>query len=386
MSDKKPNIDRAISYAREIAHPRLVGSEGEGRAARYITGVLKEKGLEVEEEPFRIKIVPWIPLRIGLISSLIFLLIGFLISREHKFISAIITTVILISFIFMGKLWSFLAGLDLLPDLTRGLSSKNIIAGITKGGERRVFLIAHYDSKGQSISLITKILLVATGSFYLILLTLQYVSGPPHQSQEGINLQLYVPFSFAVIIILILASVRTDNSSPGGLDNAGSVGILIELAGLLKERPYKGLSITIIFTGAEELGLLGAYAFLKRHRHELNSDNCYFLNLDGVGVGGRLKQFGKRPIFQILPAFPMVTGLMMDHLPFEKAGFRAMSLGCVSGKTLKIHTKEDNADLLEPEGIEEAGIKVLEILDRLDEGSVDPKNIAKKNNICYIML
>ena len=49
-----------------------------------------------------------------------------------------------------------------------------------------------------------------------------------------------------------------------------------------------------------------------------------------------------------------------------------MILGCVSSKTFKIHTKEDRVDLLEPEGIEEAGMKVLEILDRLDQGSVDP--------------
>lgn len=364
--------ERAIAHVKYIASPRLVGSAGEKRAAGYIIEKLRDKGIDSEEEPFDIKIVPWILLRAGLISSIILLLVGLLISKDHQYISAITTFIILIGLLSTDKLWSFLAGLDLLPDLTGGLSSKNIIASIIRGGERKIYLIAHYDSKGQSISLITRILLVVTGSFYLILLTLQYISGMPHQSQEDINLQFYIPFSFAVIIILILASVRTDNSSPGGLDNAGSVGVLIELAGLLKERPYKGLSITIIFTGAEELGLLGAYAFLKRHRHELNSDNCYFLNLDGVGVVGRLRQFGKRPIFQILPVFPMVKGLMMDHLPFEKAGFRAMSLGCVSSKTLKIHTKEDRGDLLEPDGLHEAGMRVLEILDRLDEGSVDP--------------
>lgn len=58
-----------------------------------------------------------------------------------------------------------------------------------------------------------------------------------------------------------------------------------------------------------------------------------------------------------------------------------MSLCCVSHTTWKIHTREDRADLHEPEGMKEAGIKVLEILDRLDEGSVDPTNIAKKNSI-----
>lgn len=381
MTDTRLDIDRALGYAKEIAYPRMVGSEGEQRTARYIIGRLKEIGIYTEEEPFNIKIVPWLPLRIGLFSSPFFLLIGLLISKEHQYISAIITSIILISFIAMDKLWTFLAGLDFLPDLMRNLSSKNIIARLRRKGGKEVYLIAHYDSKSQSISLIARILLVATASFYLILLILQYISTTPYQSREGINLQFYIPFSFAIIIILILAFVRTENSSSGGLDNAGSVGLLIELAGLLKERHYKGLSITMIFTGAEELGLLGAYAFLKRHRSELNLDSTYFLNLDGIGVRGCLRQFGKRPIFQILPAFPMVTGLMMDHLPFEKAGFRAMSLGCVSHKTWKIHTKEDKADLLEPDGLNEAGMKVLEVLDRLDKGCVDPKNIAKKNSL-----
>lgn len=367
MINMRLDIDSAISYARDIAYPRLVGSDGEKRAAGYIIKRLKEKGIEAEEEPFKVRIVPWLPLKTGLISSIVMLLIGLLISKEHPYISAIITFLILVGLFSTDRLWSFIAGLDHLPDLMRGLSSKNIIARIREKGKKEVYLIAHYDSKGQSISLITRILLVIAGSFYLILLTLQYISGASHQSHEGINLSFYLPFSFTVIIILILTLARTDSSSPGGLDNAGSVGLLIGLAGYLKEKVYKDLSITIIFTGAEELGLLGACAFLKRHRRELNPDNCYFLNLDGVGIKGHLKQFGKRPIASILRPFPMMPGLMMDHLPFEKAGFRAMSLGCVSNKTWKIHTKEDRGDLLEPDGLHEAGIKVLEILDRLDK-------------------
>lgn len=360
------NRDSMIGHAREIAYPRIVGSEGERKAAGYVFERLKERSIDTEEEEFKIKIVPWIPLRVGLIVSLILLLIGLLISKEHQYVSAAITFFILIGLIFMDKLWTFLAGLEYLPDLMKGLSSKNIIARIKRGGEKEAYLIAHYDSKGQSISLIARILLMITASFYLILLILYYISASPHQFQGGINLQFYIAFAFTVIILLILAFARTDNSSPGGLDNAGSVGLLIELAGLLKEKDYKNLSITILFTGAEELGLLGAFAFLKRHRSELNPDNCYFLNLDGIGVSGRLKQFGNRPIFSVLPTFPIMPGLMMDHLPFERAGFRSMSLGCVSNKTWKLHTKEDKGDLLEPEGMEEAGMKVLEILDRLD--------------------
>ncbi len=375
------DINSAISFARDIAHPRLVGSDGEKKAAGYIIGRLKERGIETTEEPFKIRIVPWIPLRAGLMFSIILLLIGLIISKDHPYISSTITFLILLGLFSTDKLWSIIAGLDHLPDLMRGLSSKNIIARIREGGEKEVYLIAHYDSKGQSISLITRILLVITGSFYLILLVLHYISGSPHLSQEGINPQFYIPYAFTLIIITILALARTDNRSPGGLDNAGSVGVLIELTGLLKERPYKNLSITMIFTGAEELGLLGAYAFLKTHRTVLNPDKCYFLNLDGVGVTGHLKQFGKRPIFSVLPTFPIMPGLMMDHLPFERAGFRSMSLGCVSNKTWKIHTVNDKADLLEPEGIEEAGVKVLEVLDRLDKGSVDPKNIAIKNSL-----
>lgn len=370
MIDTGFDRDRAIGYAREIAYPRLVGSNGEKMAAGYLTERLKEIGIDVDEEPFKIKIVPWIPLRIGLISSLVLLPIGLIISKEHRYISALITFIILISLIAMDRLWTFLVRLDFIPDLMGGLSSKNIIARLRREGKKEVYLIAHYDSKSQSISLTTRILLVATASFYLILLILQYIFTTPHQSQEGINILLYLPLSFTAIIILILLSVKTDNLSPGGIDNAGSVGLLIELANLLKEKDYKNLSISLIFTGAEELGLLGAFAFLKRHRSELDLDNTYFLNLDGIGVKGRLKQFGKRPMFPALSTFPMMMGLMMDHLPFERAGFHTISLGCVSKKTWKLHTREDKAALLEPEGLEEAGIKVLEILDRLDNSEI----------------
>ena len=40
----------------------------------------------------------------------------------------------------------------------------------------------------------------------------------------------------------------------------------------------------------------------------------------------------------------------MNHLPFEKAGFRKMSPDCLSSKTQKI-SKEDRSDLIDRDGL-----------------------------------
>jgi hypothetical protein len=52
-------------------------------------------------------------------------------------------------------------------------------------------------------------------------------------------------------------------------------------------------------------------------------------------------------------------GIMMDHQAFLEKGYPAVSLACASRKILKVHTARDTADLLEEEGMEEAGKFIL---------------------------
>ncbi len=141
------------------------------------------------------------------------------------------------------------------------------------------------------------------------------------------------------------------------------------------------MRVRLLFTGAEELGLVGAWAFLRGHREELPRRGSYFLNLDGIGVAGALRfispLFKRRPLAEALRRgaaragvrlrpFPPLVGLMTDHLPFSSRGYPALSLICVSRESRTVHTPLDREGLLSPEGLEEAGRLVRETVEELD--------------------
>jgi hypothetical protein len=65
--------------------------------------------------------------------------------------------------------------------------------------------------------------------------------------------------------VLLMAHYDSVEVAPGATDNGSSVAALLEVTrGLLEENPYKN-DIIIIFTDAEEKGLIGAHCFISDH-------------------------------------------------------------------------------------------------------------------------
>lgn len=84
----------------------------------------------------------------------------------------------------------------------------------------------------------------------------------------------------------LLLSVHYDSASEGAgaADNALNVAAALEVARALRAGPPLGATILFNFNGGEELGLLGAAAFV---RHPWFSQVSGFLNLDASGGQGR---------------------------------------------------------------------------------------------------
>jgi hypothetical protein len=375
--------ERAYQNARSLSFPRETGSDGEKRAVAYIAKRFKDMGLEVKEEEFPLILSPWILLKIGLIIGLLLVLLSRLIVYRYPLIASFIIFTLLLSLIFTGPIWQWFARKGVKDPWGRKKSSKNIIARfrpplppfnspLTKGGYRGVttlYLMAHYDSKSQSLSLGARIIWTSAIFLGCLLLGLNYLLfalGSPHGGiRDGI-------FLFIVLSVLILFFNKSDNLSPGGLDNAGGIGLLLELAEVLSRNPPRNLNIIFVSTGAEEEGLMGAHAFLKAYSNELDPERSFILNFDGIGIKGKLRVFSKikglPKALNKLPSWPVFSGLMMDHIPFKSHGFKAVSLGSVSKEAFKIHTYKDTVDLINQEGIEEAGIIVREVIEGLKGG------------------
>ncbi len=89
--------------------------------------------------------------------------------------------------------------------------------------------------------------------------------------------------------VALVAHYDTVPTAPGAGDDGAAVAILLEAArALTSGKPLAG-DVILLFTDAEELGLLGSRAFTQRHRwaRELK----VAINLEGRGAGGPVYMF-----------------------------------------------------------------------------------------------
>jgi len=70
---------------------------------------------------------------------------------------------------------------------------------------------------------------------------------------------------------------------PGANDNLSAVGVLVALAGRLRERPLEGLRVLLVSTGSEESFMEGMQGFVRRHLSELDPVRTEVLCVECVG-------------------------------------------------------------------------------------------------------
>ncbi len=87
--------------------------------------------------------------------------------------------------------------------------------------------------------------------------------------------------------LLVMAHYDTVPASPGGVDNAAAVGVVLELARVLAVAP-PAIPVLLVFTANEEIGLVGAEALAGRR----GGDIAFALALDLIGGTGDLSLNG----------------------------------------------------------------------------------------------
>lgn len=193
-----------------------------------------------------------------------------------------------------------------------------------------VWLVAHYDSKGQPIAMAVRLLGVSAVAASLVLIFFALL-----------------PALICVILgIAILSFNRVTDNSPGALDNATALVAVFMAADL-----YEG-GVGVVFPDAEEFGLLGARA-LARERADLFAGRAV-INLDGLDDIGAPIAFQHRP-GKVVDAVARALGAIRSRwLPVVVDG---MVLAGVAGECTTImkgnwrtmtvvHTPKDRADRL----------------------------------------
>lgn len=210
-----------------------------------------------------------------------------------------------------------------------------------------VLLVAHYDSKGQPISMALRI-----AGFALL----------------GLGVLGLLLSGWAALVALtglvIVAQNRVTNDSPGALDNASAVVTVLMAFDALRRR-----DVGIIFPDAEEYGLVGARA-LARERPDLLA-GAAVVNLDGIDdvggvtvflhrrgpVGAAVARVLDSPGWRLLP-------VVVDGIALGKSTRECVTIMKGDFSTTRIvHTPRDTADRLSLTGAAEVAAGLARALD-----------------------
>jgi hypothetical protein len=376
--DFDPNL--ALQYATSIARPRRVGSGEDEKVADEIADRLRSFGYHVEREPFTFSIAPQLFLTLEILFGLILIAAMFALDIHARIVPSILFIAFVLAANPINRAVRSRSVLSPERQLRRQgrwswrsiLSTTNIVATLPNRSSGsslpHVYLVAHYDSKSQWLPLVLRItLFVLALTCGLIFATLNLFS----VDTLFTNSIGFIAFISALPLLLL----DTGNASPGAIDNASSVGLVLHLAECLRDAPC---ALTILITSAEELSLMGSTAYVQQHAAQLDheADRIHILNFDGIGVDGDLRlisprrvKIGLRQWIETacrdlklpLSRFNLI-GALYDHMPFAEHGLDAVTLVAIGPASRSIHTAQDSIDKLHVRGFDQAGRAALSIL------------------------
>jgi hypothetical protein len=317
-----------------------------------------------------------------------------------------------------GSRWS--AFVERLYDLPGQWASRNVIARQTLPGETgklgnwetgpnflisqlpdcpkahhspltTLVFLAHYDSKSQLQPLVLRLALFLMSLFGLgVLAALLVLAAWRHPAWITPH-RIWSVSGVSLLAIALLQLNYSHNVSPGALDNACGVGVLLELARCLSELERPDLNLLFVATGAEEEGLAGAMRFMQAYGATFDPARSWFVNLDGPGAEGQvtvLCRYGLPPI----PTGPRLTQALLtlaaergisagrgylplgagtDQMPIAWRGFEAVTLESVSfGRAwFSAHSRHDTLEHISRDALQRVGDLCVELAQRLrDEG------------------
>ena len=372
---------RAFDHLDKLAYeigPRLAGTRGDRLATEYIRKQFESFGLKVRVREF------------GFVDR----------SLRTKCTAGLFFTAFLSLFFLspLGSLSVWLAALIVWRSLVKILpkrSTQNILASLKpKKTEKRVVITAHHDSARSVVSYNLHLFVRLTFIPALVVSTIFVCARVLHPSVFWTAVWGGLAGIFLPVCISMFICASGRGISPGAIDNASGVSVMLEVARVSSEQPPPATELTFVAFGAEEQGLVGAWKLVAS---KVLPKDVSVLNLDVLGAGPQaffvegngvvrrvetdpelnraLVECGQKVGPRLKPWWAAFAG--HDHIPLRRAGIRATTLtfdvkarkGKLSlliaklfqlpnasiHKTPHIHTLEDTPEKIRPENIERAG-------------------------------
>jgi len=380
-----------MKHIYSLAFNRSTSSTGDTEGCYYIQKQLESVGIETQYQYFSFDTPYRILIRIAYVIMLIYLILYRLL--------------LVVAFYFGIK---YLFATTRNYSLVRQEDSKNLLATIPAQNDtiKRpvIILTAHYDSFSANIPyrlqnvlfFIFRIIIIPyfalTLTFSLMLLTRSAIPIINMLNLEQVILISSI-FEFVFVSIIFLLIYDTKKSK-GAIDNASGVSVLIEISKYIAEKPLENYDVIVLFTGAEEWGLLGSKRYCKRNRKYLREtydlDRSFNINVDMVGsyVGMIKKKAYYHKIRKDVPINEIIDEIARDsnisitkhhkiispktdHKSFKKfarktrSKFQVVCFHSVNDSKY-IHSRHDTPDKCNPEALKNAISVIYNSIKRVD--------------------
>ncbi len=184
-----------------------------------------------------------------------------------------------------------------------------------------------------------------------------------------VNIVARIPGAEPGPALLLAAHYDSVPAGPGASDDAAGTAAVIEIARALLAGPPPRRPVILLIDDGEELGLLGARAFVRAHPWA--KEVSVVLNFEARGTGGQTAMFetsdrsadlveaygraAKRPvassvIYTLYKLLPNDTDLTV----FKRAGMRGLNFA-FADRVWEYHTARDTADALDPRSLQHMG-------------------------------
>jgi len=337
--------------------PRFAGSAEEARARDLCKGELQSAGFECRELPFEYSQSPgrWGPPLAAALQAATIIIVARMAMYGGPLAALVVGGGLVIALFFVEAYTKRWLILDFPAQRARSLNLE------ARRGNPRVWLVAHLDSKAQTVSMLIRIAgsiaLAAVMALTAIGLLLSMTGS---EIGEGTWHALQRAAVFAAIPGL---GSLVANVSPGAVDNATGV-----VAAILAARsPAAPDDLGVLITSGEELGLAGARVWAAGASTEyriLNCDTvddkgdwrCMYSGTNPSVITGRAKgaayKLGRR-----LRVTRLIPGILADNIAFADRGIGAVTLSRGTLSTLgRIHTRRDTSNALTGKGAAEASV------------------------------
>lgn len=364
---------RAVELLAQLAtRTRFAGSENESEVRRLCSTLLEAEGMSISESEFEFSEFPG---RYGAPVVAFLWLVAALFTR-HVFLRhggagpAMAVLWIGLSISVAVGMWLTRHGTARFPAMRS--RSANLIAG---RGDPQVWLVAHLDTKSQTLPMIARIVAIVTAAVALgvlaLLVALEWLATAA-VGEPAISAIIQIVAVIAAIATVPMILCLVSDRSLGALDNASGVIAVILAAGLLRTRPDLG----VILTSGEELGLAGARAYAQSAGRPAIALNCDTIDDAGgflcmarrstrgsaVSALMRAAARGRVP----LRVRGMIPGLLVDSIAFADAGWDAVTLSRGNIATLAhVHTSSDTRERLNGTGIAKAALLLAATVEEL---------------------